>query len=128
MPYGFNEDKSKYDLAQMMGEKFVVLEGSTASEVSSGSIGNVNITKQQLADAGISDVGNCVVIGAMYSWNDGAAWFTDIPQDANTNTAYPPAMVVTLGYTANTPVHISFKNNYGSALTFKYRIVLMKLS
>ena len=128
MPYGFNEDKSKCDLDQMIGEKFVVLEGSTASQVSSGGYSGVNITKQQLADAGITDIGKCVVVGAMYSWDDGAAWFTDIPQGANTNTAYPPLMVVTFGYTSAVPVRITFKNNYGSALTFKYRIVLMKLS
>lgn len=126
MPYGFNGDKSKYDLDQI-ANRFVVMEGASNNAITSGGISWVNINTQQAASAGIDDISNFVLVGLMYSTNGGATWRSDMEQGATDNTAYPPPVTVALGYTANVPIHVQFKNSYASALTMNYRIVLMRI-
>lgn len=123
MAYGFNEDKSKSDIQALLGQKFVVLQGSYAM----GGYTNMAryiATSEQLAALGISDVTQYVCIGK--SFLHGGAWIDEYIGNEFDASA-PPAMRVQLQSANRVNLNMHVPANYINS-TIQYRVVLMRIS
>ena len=106
MPYGFNTDRSRYDLGDI--GKMVVLENDLAFVVTYD-FAEKRYDSTALAALGISDINDWVVIGAMVKKEDGKTWRTSDTYSSVTKDA--GAMI--LAYYQNDGINIQIINPLG---------------
>lgn len=122
MAYGFNDDKSKFDITGL----FVVIEGNVS--VAGNSVASREYTAAQLRAYGVDDIADYAVISAMAYAS--TQMLTDYYQTPN--KVEPPLVTVMLdssgGYVP--PMTVNVYNHLDSAKQggFDYRIVLMKIA
>ncbi len=119
MAYGFNDDKSKFDLDAM----FVRFGGS--ANVAAKGAQQVVISQSRVSSAGIDNLANYAVVSAMYSTDGGATWHSDMETPIGNPTAFPSAIVT--NFTSGGAIRIQLVNNTTVSATMTYRIVLMRL-
>lgn len=145
MAYGFNGDRSKYDLSEMSARieelegqlegKFVVISGNLTNVQKGENV--VSYTEAQLEALGIDDIDNYVVVGAM-ARTTADGWMNTYIADSSTAEA-SPYVRVSLGtygllaqnkrlkisvYSKATPSSSSISTEH----TTSYRVVLMKIA